>query len=110
MKTVLHSLVGILVCCAALGAAQRSPRPKTHTITIDASTFSPASLTIKAGDSVVWINKDIVSHTATATGPNGFESGALDQGKSWKRKFVKKGDFPYACRFHPTMKASLKVE
>ena len=72
--------------------------------------FSPEILKIKPGDVVIWINKDIVSHTATATGKNAFESGALDTGKSWKRTFKVKGDFPYICRLHPTMKARLLVQ
>lgn len=94
----------------ALSAAQRARKPVTHTVTIDGSRFTPALLTVKPGDSVLWINKDIVSHTATATGPGGFESGSLDTGKSWKKRFTKRGDFPYVCRFHPTMTARLQVK
>ena len=99
-----------LLCCAAPGAAQRTRKPATHTVTIEAMRFSPEILKIKPGDVVIWVNKDIVSHTATATGPKGFESGALDTGKSWKRTFKVKGDFPYVCRLHPTMKARLLVQ
>jgi plastocyanin len=103
-------ILTVLACGAASVAAQRGRKPVTHTVTIDGTAFKPATLTIKAGDSVVWVNKDIVSHTATSTTPKVFESGTLDTGKSWKRIFKTKGDFPYFCRFHPTMKASLKVE
>ena len=103
-------VLAVLACCAASVAAQRGRKPVTHTVTIDASSFKPAALTIKAGDSVVWVNKDIVSHTATSATPKVFESGALDTSKSWKRVFKAKGDFPYFCRFHPTMKATLRVQ
>ena len=88
----------------------RRRKPVTHTVTIDGTALQPAALTIKPGTRVVWVNKDIVSHTATSTAPKVFESGTLDTGKSWKMTFKTKGDFPYSCRFHPTMKASLKVE
>jgi plastocyanin len=100
----------VVACCAAVTAAQRPRKPSTHTVTIDGSSFKPPSLTVKSGDSVVWVNKDILSHTATAAGAKGFESGALDTGKSFKKTFKTKGDFPYVCRFHPTMKARLIVQ
>ena len=102
--------VVLLLACAAPGAAQRARRPVTHTVTIDGTRFSPATLTIKPGDSVVWVNKDIVAHTATSAGPGGFESGMLETGKSWKKRFIKKGELPYACRYHPAMTARLVVE
>ena len=100
----------LLLACAAPGAAQRARQSVTHTVTIDGTRFNPATLTIKPGDSVVWVNKDIVAHTATSAGPRGFESGMLETGKSWKRRFTAKGDFPYACRYHPTMTARLVVQ
>ena len=100
----------LIACCAASVAAQRGRKPVTHTVTIDRSAFQPATLTIKPGDTVVWVNKDIVSHTATSATPKVFESGTIDTGKSWKKVFTAKGDFPYHCRFHPTMKATLRVQ
>ena len=102
--------LALVLCCASLMGAQRGRKPATHTVTIDAVSFKPSTLTIKAGDSVVWVNKDIVAHTATADGSNGFESGALATGKSWKRAFKSKGDFAYICRFHPTMKGRVVVQ
>jgi plastocyanin len=33
----------------------------------------------------------------------------MDQEESWSFKPKQKGDFPYFCRFHPTMKAELVV-
>jgi plastocyanin len=84
-------------------------QPVTHTVTIDASTFKPSTLTIRAGDAVVWVNKDIIPHTATSeAGP--FDSGTLDAGKSWRLTASRTGEFPYVCAFHPTMKGTLKVE
>jgi plastocyanin len=100
----------LVVCSVAIAGAQSKRKPATHTVTIDGSSFQPASLTIRAGDSVLWVNKDIVSHTATAAGSTGFDSGQLETGKSWKRVFKAKGEFPYTCRFHPTMTAKLVVQ
>ena len=41
---------------------------ETIQVTIDGLIFSPAEITAKAGDTIVWINKDIVAHTATVRG------------------------------------------
>ena len=90
--------------------AQNKAKPASHTITIDASSFSPATLTIKTGDTVTWVNKDIIPHTATDTAKGGFDSGTMKSGASWKRTFTTKGDHAYICSFHPTMKGRLEVK
>jgi plastocyanin len=90
---------------AAAGALQR----KTHTVVIEGTSFQPARLTVAAGDTVVWINKDPFPHTATST-TGAFDSGSIAPDKSWKFKLVKKGDLDYICTLHPTMKARLTVK
>ena len=90
---------------AAAGALQR----KTHTVVIEGTSFEPARLTVAAGDTVVWINKDPFPHTATST-TGAFDSGTIAPDKTWKYKFVKKGALDYICTLHPTMKARLTVE
>jgi plastocyanin len=108
---------GLLLLSSAPGAAapQAKPKPKpvTHTVTMDATSFSPATLTIKPGDSVVWINRDMFPHTATSTlakEKGGFDSGAIAPGKSWKYTPKTVGSFPYICTLHPTMKAAFAVK
>jgi plastocyanin len=77
-------------------------------VTIEGTSFTPGRLTVKAGDTVVWINKDPFPHTATSAGA--FDSGSLDPEKSWELVTVRPGTFDYICTFHPTMKARLTVE
>lgn len=92
----------VLAVCAAAGRsdAAAARKPVTHTVTVDAARFSPADLTVKVGDSVVWVNKDILAHTATTVKP-GFDSGVIQPGKSWRYTVTKKGEFDYTCSFHP---------
>ena len=52
----------------AAGDAAKSSQPDLHVITIEGLAFKPESLTVKQGDRIRWINKDLVPHTATATG------------------------------------------
>ena len=81
----------------------------THTIVIADMKFVPETLTVKAGDTVVWVNKDFFPHTATAQDKS-FDSGDIATNKSWKYVAKKKGSFPYICTLHPMMKAILVVK
>ena len=98
--------------CAAIAAslvlAATSAFGATHTITIEGMQFSPSDVTVKAGDRVVWVNNDLVPHTATAT--KVFDSGSIAPGKSSATAAPRPGRYEYGCTFHPTMKAVLIVE
>ena len=86
-----------------------APRSMTHTVEIEAMKFSPATLEVKAGDTVIWKNKDAFPHNATAEN-KGFRSADIQSGQSWKFKAANKGVFPYVCTLHPGMKAVLIVK
>lgn len=81
----------------------------THTIVIADMKFVPETLTVKPGDTVVWVNKDFFPHTATAQ-DRSFDSSDIATNKSWKYVATKKGAFSYVCTLHPTMKATLIVK
>jgi plastocyanin len=81
----------------------------THTITIEAMAFSPETLHVKRGDTVVWVNKDPFPHTATAA-DRSFDSREIASGKRWSYVAKRAGVHPYVCTLHPTMKATLIVE
>lgn len=86
-----------------------SQKVMEKTVTIQNMAFEPATLTVKAGDSVTWINKDTVDHTATAD-DNTFDTGTLAQGQSKPVTFDKAGTFSYHCAIHPNMKATIIVQ
>ncbi|MGQ0702602.1 MAG: hypothetical protein ACT4PM_05665 [Gemmatimonadales bacterium] len=71
--------------------------------------FQPAVLEVAPGDTVVWINKDIVPHTATAVGSAGWDTGTLVQGDSGHSIPRSTGTISYICKLHPTMQARLIV-
>jgi plastocyanin len=99
---------GLVLCGTSPGMTQTS-RPATHTITIESLEYAPKTITVKAGDSVVWVNKDPFPHTATSKAGK-FDSRAIDAGKSWKHTPRTKGEFAYVCTLHPTMKAVVRVD
>jgi plastocyanin len=100
--------VSLIVCAIGLAAGERA-KPQTHTVTIEAMRFQPESLTVARGDTVVWVNNDLVPHTATSEAGS-FDSQVIPAEKSWKFTASKKGEFAYTCTFHPTMRAMLQVK
>lgn len=111
MRTAIIVLA-LLVCSAGAGGAQsaRKSKPVTHTVTIDATSYRPATVTLKRGDTVVWENKDVIPHTATSKKAGLFDSGTIAPGGKWKMTFKTEGDVEYFCTFHPTMQGTLRVK
>ena len=103
-------------CAFALGLsfaiaplATSSPtRGTTHTVVIDGVRFEPETLSVRPGDTVVWVNHDPFPHTATSQAGR-FDSHEIGAGASWQYTPDKSGVFPYVCTFHPTMRATLIV-
>jgi plastocyanin len=103
-----------LVLAAAL-AAFALPLPltaagKAHTVRMEGIKFVPERLEVAPGDSVTWVNADLVPHTVTAAGAS-IESGSIAPKGSWKWVAGRKpGEIRYVCRFHPGMQATLVIK
>jgi plastocyanin len=78
----------------------------TIQVTIDKLVFSPVDVKAKVGDTITWINKDIVAHTATVRG--GFDV-MIEANKSASWVLKKAGIVEYYCRFHPNMKGRITI-
>ena len=100
--------LAVAVCIVGLAASDRA-EPKTHTVTVEGMRFQPEVLTVSRGDTIVWVNRDLVPHTATSTAGS-FDSTAIQADESWKYTAGTTGDFAYICAFHPAMKATLHVQ
>jgi plastocyanin len=101
------SVLGVLGSTPATAAAPA--RPASHTVMIEAVHFEPQVLVVKAGDTIIWINRDPFPHTVTAQGGQ-FDSHEIPAGQSWSFMATKTGVFSYICTLHPTMVATLRVE
>ncbi|MCI0636169.1 MAG: cupredoxin domain-containing protein [Actinobacteria bacterium] len=69
--------------------------------------FRPRTVTIDRGTAVRWVNTGNRDHTTT--GP-GWDSGALDPGDTFRRRFNRRGTFAYRCTIHATMRGTIIVE
>jgi amicyanin len=108
-----------LIIAAALGAAvapalafivqpveaQNAP----SAVAIDNFTFNPQRLTIKAGTTVAWTNKDDIPHAIAAVNKQ-FKSKALDTDDAYSFTFATPGTYEYFCSLHPHMTGTIVVE
>jgi plastocyanin len=78
--------------------------------------YDPNPINIKVGDTITWINADVISHTVTSgkdynpiTSGKAFNSGGIISNGVYSLKFAKPGVFDYFCLFHPDMKGQIVV-
>jgi amicyanin len=77
-------------------------------VTIQNFAFSPATVTIKAGTTLTWTNRDQDPHTVSAMS-GAFRSPTLNTGQSYQYTFTTPGHFDYLCTIHPFMTATVVV-
>lgn len=100
---------GSLLALAMAAERAVSSEPTTHTVIIENMRFNPDKLVVKRGDRVVWVNKDLLPHTATADA-KAFDSGDIPVEKSWTYIAAATGPYTYKCTYHPGMKGMLTVQ
>jgi plastocyanin len=87
-------------------AAASSP---TAEVKIDNFSFTPATLTVKAGTQVTWTNADDIPHTVVSD-DRSFKSKVLDTDEKFTFTASKPGTYSYFCSIHPKMTGKLIVE
>ena len=96
--------IALLLLLAAMAVPAQAA---TIQIAMENLVITPAEASAKVGDTVEWVNKDVLAHTATAH--NGDFDVMLPPKKSATFVLKKAGTVDYYCRFHPNMKATLVV-
>ena len=113
LKMLLRAgILAASLCTTSHGAPASNAAPTTEeTIQVSAKgfMFSPASITVKAGSTVTWVNMDEEPHTVFSDAGK-FRSSALDTKESFSFKFEKAGTYHYLCTSHPRMLGTVVVE
>jgi amicyanin len=106
-------LVGLGLGSIAAGYAKPMAGPEEakdkYEVTLDNFSFGPASLTVPAGTTVTWVNRDDVPHNVVSTEKK-FSSPVLDTDESFSYTFTDPGTYEYYCSIHPRMTAKVIVE
>lgn len=103
----MHAL--ITAALVAAGAAACTPGdnvrpPQKHVVEMRDMRFDPSDLTVAPGDTITWINHDIVPHTATSVAGN-WDSGEITAGSEYRMIIGDDDTGDYRCAFHPAMQA-----
>jgi plastocyanin len=77
-------------------------------VTIDNFAFAPATLTVHAGGTVTWTNRDEEPHTVAAS-DGSFKSPGMGTGATFTHTFPAAGTFDYVCSIHPMMHGTVVV-
>jgi plastocyanin len=77
-------------------------------VKIDNFSFTPKSLTVKAGTAVMWTNHDDIPHNVVSTEKK-FASPVLDTDQNFSFTFKESGSYPYFCKIHPMMTGTIVV-
>ena len=101
---------GVTVVAVLPSLAQTAPQASASAVAIDNFTFTPQTLTVKAGTTVTWTNRDDIPH-GVASDNNAFpKSKALDTDDSYSFTFATPGTYKYFCYVHPHMTGTIVVE
>ena len=104
-STYLLCFIFLLDSCTS---APEKAIHKVYNVEIKQMQFQPAELALQKGDTVIWINHDIVTHDVTEEKSKLWTSGPLAPGKSWSLVVTEGAD--YFCSIHVVMKGKLIVQ
>jgi plastocyanin len=118
LSVLIISGVAFTISCSFYSnpATQTTNQPATiapgsnTAVTIENFAFSPSTVTINAGATVTWTNKDSAAHTVVFTSGNLLNSGDLAKGGTFSFTFSQKGTFEYRCGIHPNMTGKIIVQ
>jgi plastocyanin len=116
MQRILRDVIAAAAlgaACASIPAVLLLPALAQNTpgsVTIDNFTFNPQRLTVKAGTTVTWTNKDDIPHGIASTNNAFSKSKALDTDSSFSFTFTTPGTYQYFCYLHPHMTGTIMVE
>lgn len=102
-KSSYNNMTGMTGGTGGTGAG-----PGANEVFIQGMAFSPSSLTVTAGTTVTWTNKDAIGHTVTSN-TNLFKSGTLSNGGTFSFTFATAGTYSYFCSIHPSMVGTITV-
>jgi len=107
----LAALAIVLIMMAgrakSLGATTED-KPATE-VKIDNFVFAPNPVTVPAGTTIRWTNRDDIPHNVVAEDKS-FKSKVMDTDESFTYTFSKPGTYTYFCSIHPKMTGNLLVQ
>ena len=107
-NTLLLAAAAVALPLGRISSALAQEEVPTAKVTVDNFAFTPASLTIKPGTKVTFVNHDDIPHSIVCVALK-MRSKALDTDQSFEFTFATEGSFDYFCGLHPHMKGKIIV-
>jgi plastocyanin len=116
--TLLLAAGALLTACGGqdrdgTAAPRSAPAGTVDRVQIKDFLYAPAAVTVPAGTTITFTNRDSAPHTATSgrsPRPDGvFDTGTLAKGERKSVRLTKPGTFAYYCAIHPFMKGTVTV-
>jgi plastocyanin len=103
MAVALFAAIAVETSCSSA-----PHKPKVYTVKIENMKFMPDTITVEEGDTVQWVNKDMVAHDVTEQSSGAWASGPLLSDSTWK--MAVKDDADYYCSIHAVMKGKILLK
>ena len=105
---VVIALTLLFAASPSVTAADQPPATSVE-VKIDNFSFGPQTLTVPAGTTVTWTNRDDIPHTVVST-DGVFKSKVRDTDEKFSYTFAAPGTYPYFCSIHPKMTGKIVVQ
>jgi plastocyanin len=115
VRAIAFAPIVVLVAAVLLPATRtfsvnaQQTEAASSEVKIDNFSFGPAAITVKAGTTVTWTNRDDIPHTVVSDDKL-FKSKVLDTDEKFSYTFSKPGTYPYFCSVHPKMTGKVVVQ
>ena len=106
---IILAVFGLSINLTTLAATPDDKSASEVAVKIDNFSFSPATITVAAGTTVRWTNRDDIPHTVVSDDKT-FKSKVLDTDEQFTYTFTKPGTYSYFCSIHPKMTAKIVVQ
>jgi amicyanin len=101
--------IAILVVSSFASTSAGDPKTSDTAVKIDNFTFQPQNVTVQAGATVTWTNRDDIPHTVVSN-DGVFKSKVRDTDETFSYTFTKAGTYKYFCSLHPKMTGTVVVQ
>jgi plastocyanin len=105
MRRALGASVVVLISTRAFVVAAA----ENAGVVINNFTFSPTPLTVKAGTTVNWVNRDDMPHSIVLPALK-VKSHPMDTDEDFAYRFEQAGTYDYLCGLHPHMHGQALVQ
>ena len=108
-------LITQITMVSATPTFPKTPSVSDNTITINKSGFYPASMTVKSGSTVRWVNADATKNPALYNPThrisvvNVVDGQLISPGEGWSWIFVQPGSYPYSDMLHQDLVGTVIV-